>query len=189
MPETKTILHKIAEAFEQGAQPYARENARLASLCNDVEPVESPPPRHILVPGVWLDYQADAGVATTVEPAADGVGLRLQVTDMGTSTWYSLSYGLPVETLRTSRYLGQFLCCESQSHARFRVCLRYKMEDGFRDVFARDVVVLTGGMQEDLIFIRLDPALLPQTSAAEVLLFFEGRSFDVTLRTIEALRV
>ena len=189
MSETGTVLSKIAEAFEAGAKPFAAENARLAALGRDVTPVENPEARRTLAPGVWLDFQADSGVVTAVGPAEAGEGLRLRLEEVGDSPWYSLSYDLPVEPLRGARYLGHFLRCESAGPARFRICLRYKMNDGFRDVFARELVVLTGGEQEDLVFIRLDPGLLEQTRAAEVLFFFEGRSFDVTLRAIEALKV
>lgn len=189
MEETRTALTKIAKAFEAGAKPFAAENARLAALGRDVAPVETPAPLHELAPGVWLDFQAERGVVTTAGPAETGEGLRLQLFDRGDSPWYSLSYDLAPETLHDARYLGHFLCCDSDGPARFRVCLRHKLDEGFRDVFARDLVVLTGGEQEDLVFIRLDPDLIEQTRAAEVLFFFEGRSFDVTLRVIEAQKV
>lgn len=189
MEETRAVLSKIAEAFEAGAKPFATENARLAALGRDAAPVETPEPRHELAPGIWLDFQAGSGVATTVGPAETGEGLRLQLSDRGDSPWYSLSYDLPAEALQGARFLGHFLRCDSDGPARFRVCLRQMLDEGFRDVFARDLVVLTGGEQEDLVFIRLDPDLLERTRAAEVLFFFEGRSFDVTLRTIEALKV
>lgn len=189
MEATQTVLYKIAEAFEAGAKPFGTENTRLAALGRDVAPVEQPVPRHLLAPGVWLDFRAESDVVTAAGPAEAGEGLRLQLETIGDSPWYSLSYDLPVEPLQGARFLGHFLCCDSTGPARFRVCLRHKLEDGFRDVFARDLVVLTGGAQEDLVFIRLDPELVERTHAAEVLFFFEGRSFDVTLQTIEILKV
>ena len=189
MSETGTVLRKIAEAFEASAKPFAAETARLAALGRDVAPVETPEPRHELAPGIWLDFQAGNGVATTAAPAETGEGLRLLLSDRGDSPWYSLSYNLPVEALQDARFLGHFLRCDSDGPARFRVCLRHMLDEGFRDVFARDLVVLTRGEQEDLVFIRLDPELVAQTRAAEVLFFFEGRSFDVTLRAIEPLKI
>lgn len=195
MSDSETILSRIAEAFEAGAKPFALENTRLAAMARDVVAVDTPDPRHELAPGLWLDYQAGSGVQTwagPVEPAAEEDregGLRLHLRDIGTSPWYSLSYDLGIETLRDARYLGQYLRCDSDGPARFRPCLRLQLEGGFQDVFARDLVVLTGGTQEDLIFIRLDPELLARAIGAEVLFFFEGRSFDVTLRTIEAVKV
>jgi|GEM_PF-3416533 len=189
MDATQTVLTKIAEAFEAGAKPFAGQNARLAALGRDVAPVETPEPRHELAPGIWLDFQPGSGVATTAGPAETGEGLRLQLSDRGDSPWYSLSYDLDPEALQGARFLGHFLRCDSDGPARFRVCLRHMLDEGFRDVFARDLVVLTGGEQEDLVFIRLDPELIAQTRTAEVLFFFEGRSFDVTLRAIEALKV
>lgn len=189
MDEAQSVLCKIAEAFEAGAKPFAVENARLAALGRDVALVEAPAARHELAPGIWLDFRAESDVATSLAPAESGEGLRLRLQDRGASPWYSLSYELPVEPLREARYLGHFLRCDSAGPARFRVCLRHKLDEDFRDVFARDLVVLTGGEQEDLIFIRLDPELLAETRGAEVLFFFEGRSFDVTLRVVEALKI
>lgn len=187
MEETMTVLGKIAEALSHSSDPFEMENARLAALPQEMTRVESPAPRHALGPGIWLDYKADAGVVTVAEPAEDGDGLRLQLSDRGESPWYSFSYDIPAEPLRGARYFGQVLRCSSTGPARFRVCLRHILAEGFRDIFARDVVVLTGGAHEDLLVIRLDPDLAEQTVRAEVLLFFDGRSFDVTLHAAEAL--
>lgn len=189
MNDTRPALHKIAKLFDDAAQPYAAENARLAALGRDAAQLDTPMPRAELAPGIWLDYQDGSGVVTTVGPAEDGEGLRIQLADRGSSPWYSLSYELPIEILRTARYLGHFVRSASRGPARFRLCLRYKLADGFRDSFCREVITLTGHEQEDLVFIRLDPDLLEHALAAEALFFFEGRGFDVTLKTVEVVHV
>lgn len=173
-----------------GSAPFEAENARLASFAETLQDVKSPEPRHELAPGIWLDYQPDAGVVVTAGPDPDQPGLRLRTEDAGTSPWFSFSYALPAAALREGRYLGQVIRSSSRGPARFRVCLRYFLEDGFRDSFSRDVVALTGGdMQEDLLFVPLDAELTAEARHADVLFFFEGRSFDATLHRAEAFLV
>lgn len=181
------LLHKLAAALEKAADPFALENARLAALSSHVKKVQTPVTRYALSEGVWLDYQNDTGVQTNV--SANKGGLNLQLQDRGNSQWYSLSYALQIDALRQGRYLGQILKTSGSSSARFRICLRYIFTDGFRDVFARDMVIRLGGPQEDLITMSLDPDLLKQAQGAEVLFFFEGRTFDLTFNTIEALLI
>lgn len=200
MQETLGLLGKLAEGLERSADPFSQENARLAALPREVLPLHNPTPRLALAPGVWLDYQPEAGVETRVG-AAEGVeaGVRFQVESIGSSKWYSFSYEIPAEALRSKRYLGQILRCSSEGPARFRLCLRYALPEGIRDVFARQVCVLTGFeksgasnenvMQDELVFVPIDASLAAQAQGAEVLLFFEGRSFDVTLHAIEAMVV
>ncbi|MGC9371140.1 MAG: hypothetical protein ACP5DX_16515 [Paracoccaceae bacterium] len=184
-----TLLEKIAREFERAAEPFAFENARFAALPKDVKTAENPVPRHELAPGVWLDYEADRGVETIMGGNAAGEGIRMQVSNMGCSRWYTLSYDLPVAPLKEARYFGELLRASSEGVARFRMCLRYILPDGFQDRFAREVVVLTGGEQENLLFIKIDPELADRARSAEVLFFFEGRSFDVTLHSAEAVLV
>lgn len=146
----------------------------------------SPEPRCELAPGLWLDYQPDSGVEVTAGLSEAEEGLRLQTATTGESPWFSVSYEVNVEELRQGRYLIQLLDCSSRGPARFRVCLRYLLAEGFKDTFTRDLVVLTGGRQEDLLFIRVDAELAAEAQGAEVLYFFEGQSFDVTLHGAEA---
>lgn len=190
MPQSHPLLGKLADALAQSAAPFKLENARLAALPEEVRKVSAPQPRHALAQDVWLDFQADAGVEITAGPDPKQRGLRLLTADVGSSPWLSFSYALPAAQLREGRYLGQITRSSSRGVARFRVCLRYVFEDGFHDVFARDMVVLTGGAaQEDLLMVPLDAELAAAAQRAEVLFFFEGRSFDVTLHGTEAFLV
>lgn len=186
MPDySSPLLHKLASALEQAADPFAAENARLAALCNAVKKTTNPTTRYRLSDGVWLDYENDKGVQTSLTSVKDGLHLALEA--RGDSRWYTLSYALNINSLRQGRYLGQLIKTSGPGNTRFRLCLRYIFPDGFRDAFARDIVVRTGGTQEDLITLKLDPDLLQQAKSAEMLFFFEGQSFDVTLNAVEAL--
>lgn len=191
MPKATPLLQKLATAFERSFDPFGTVNEKLAEMPAKVSRAQNPAPRYQLAQDVWVDYQANAGVDTTIEPTANKDGIRLALKDLGTSPWYSFSYALPVTALHDARYIGQYVKSISKGPARFQICLRYHLPDGiFRDVFARDVVMLTGGQeQEDLLFIRLNDKLKHEAQGAELLLFFEGRSFDVTLLSTEALLV
>lgn len=187
MNASPNLLHKLAAALETAADPFALENSRLADLKNTAKKARTPEARYTLGEGIWLDYQNNSGVQTTVSPEKDGLRLKLQ--DRGESIWYTFSYSIPGGALQKGRYLGQLIQTSGTGNARFRVCLRYLFADGFQDVFARDMVIRLGGPQEDLITMSLDPELLKKTRAAEVLFFFEGRSFDVTLNSVETLLI
>ena len=189
MQESHTLLNKLVETLSQSSDPFKMQNARLSALPREIKEIRNPEPRCELTQGIWLDFQEGAGVETVVGPAEARDGVRLLLKERGDSAYYSFSYDIPPEPLREARYLGQLLRCSSAGPARFQVCLRYILADGFRDVFARDVVVLTGEAQEDLVFLRIDADLAQQAVGAEVLFFFDGRSFDVTLQAIEALLV
>ncbi|KIC15140.1 hypothetical protein [Leisingera sp. ANG-Vp] len=189
MAETKKMLRKLASGLVRSRSPFGPENARLAALPKAVAEARTPQPRHTLAPGIWMDYQPGAGVEVVAGPEPDGEGVRLQVQSTGDSPWFSLSYGIDAAMLRQGRYLGQLLDCSSRGPGRFQVCLRYLLDEGFKDVFARNLVVLTGARQEDLVFIPVDAELAAGAKGAEVLYFFEGRSFDVTLHSAEALLI
>lgn len=189
MSETRTMLHKIAEAFEQSAQSFSHENKSLSGLFSTVEPIQTPTPHQNLVPGVWLDFEGDKGTVLSVGPGAEGKGLRISMEEIGDSRWVSFSYKLSGEALRDARYFGILMETSSEGFASFRPCLRYLSADGLNDRFARETVVLSGADQEDLVFIRLDQDLLRLARQIEVHFFFEGRNFDVTLNSIENLSI
>lgn len=190
MQQKKAFLSGFSRAMTPGSDPFKTQNARLATLADKVQEVHSPEPRHELAPGIWLDYQPRSGVETVVGPDPDRPGLRLHAGDTGTSPWFSFSYALPAEALREGRYFGQIIRSSSRGAARFRICLRFHSQQGFHDRFPRDVVVLTGGEpQEDCVILPVDAELAAQAQYADVLFFFEGRSFDATLHSTEAFLV
>lgn len=186
MAQTKKMLRKIAGGLTRGRPATGAEDSLLGTPQQETGEVVSPEPRYEVAPGVWLDYQPNSGVDVTVRLSEAEEGLRLQTATTGESSWFSLSYGIDLEELRQGRYLTQLLDCSSRGPARFRFCLRYLLAEGFQDTFSRDLVVLTGARQEDLVFIRVDEKLAAEAQGAEVLYFFEGRSFDVTLHDVEA---
>lgn len=188
MTERKPIMSKIAAAFEASIKPFSTENANLERACAGSLQTANPLPRHQAAPGVFVDFRADSGVKTVVGPSVRGDGLRLQLLERGSSPWYSLSFALPLAEVKEARYIGHYIKCDSTGPARFRICVRHLLKNSFRDLFSRELVTLTGGEQEDLIFVKLDADLLVETEAVEVLFFFEGRSFDVTLKEIEIIQ-
>lgn len=190
MTKENSLLAKLAASLETSAEPLAFENDRLASMSKEVTAVKNPVPRHELLPGVWLDYKPDAGVKTSVTPQGGrNGGLRLKLDSIGTSPWYSLSYTLTASALRDGRHFGQLVSCSGTGPMRVRSCLRYLLPEGFRDVFSRNLVVLTKGKVDELMFIPIDEELAAKANGAEALLFFEARSFDITLHSVEALLV
>jgi hypothetical protein len=190
MTQDQSLLAKLATALEGSAHPFALENARLAALSQEVASTDAPVPRHELAPGVWLDFKPDAGVETSVTAHGEhNDGLRLTLDTIGTSPWYTLSYALNVGALSEGRHFGQLLSCSGTGSMRVRSCLRYLLPEGFRDVFSRNLVVLTKGQVEELMFIPIDADLAAKANGAEALLFFEAHSFDITLHSVEALLV
>ena len=188
MKKNETLMSRIALAFENSAKRFDFENTRLANLSPD-KTVESPNPQFELADKIWVDYAADADVQLSIGPGKDDKGLRLHLTDIGQSGWFSFSYEIGISTLRTARYLGILTACSSNGIAAIRPCLRYIFEDGFSDQFFPDVFMMTGGTDEHLGFIKPDRVLLEQANRAEVLFFFEGDAFDVTLLGTENLYV
>ena len=93
------------------------------------------------------------------------------------------------DLLRSARFLGLLISGRAEGVAAFRPCLRYVLPDGFKDGFARNMILLESEAQDQITFIRIDPALRDEAVGAEVLFFFEGKSFDVTLNSVENLNI
>ncbi len=180
------ILRQIAEALEQSAHPFRAENLRLAELGSQVSAPAELQPHHVLAPGVWVSFENGKGCKAEVRPAPDQDGLQI-VAERGDAGWFSFSYTLPISALRQQRYLGLVLKAQGTGFTSFRPCLRYIKQDGFKDDFARQTVVITEGAQEDLVFLRIDEAALDQASALEMHFFFEVQAFDIVLHGVENL--
>ncbi len=176
MPDT--LLETICLSPSK-ATPLTPEARGAECLLGDDSTVRSPLPRFEVCRGLWVDYAPDAGVETDISQTAEG--LRFSTHTTGTSPWYSLSFDIDINALRDSDYLGIKFDLTSSGPARLRVCLRYHLADGFRDSFAKEVIVLTGGVQSGLITHPIQSVLTSDALGSEVLLFVEGRSFDFTL--------
>ncbi|SFM81158.1 hypothetical protein [Shimia aestuarii] len=187
MPKTNPILLRLTEAFEASAKEFSTENGRLSRL-SEVMATQALEPRHALLDHIWVDFKADSGVVASVEPVPSE-GCRIQLMDRGTSPWFSFSYILSVEALRSSRFLGLLIRGRAEGVAAFRPCLRYLLPDGFKDSFARNVILLEPDAEDQISFIRTDPQLVNEAVGAEVLFFFEGVNFDVTLSNVENLNI
>jgi len=189
MSKTRSDFPWHRRVAKRGSRKFSHENKFLRDLFAGVTPAQDIEPHHRLAPGVWLDFEPDKGAVVSVTAGDDGQGLRIRATDLADSHWFSLSYPVSRGNLKTARYLGFVLENTSQGLAAFRPCLRYHLTDGFKDYFARDMIVLSGTAQTDLTFVAVDQALLAQARSTEVLFFFEGRAFDVTLNSIENLHI
>jgi len=190
MDNAETLLQRLAHSLEQGLNPFLMENTRLASLSAEAIHAKNPEPRYALTQSVWLDHVANSGVELEIIPPEDSAeGLRLKLDDMGQTPWFTLSYDLPITALREGRHFGQLLGLSGDGPVRVRACLRYLLPEGFRDVHSRNILVLTSGSVEELMFMPIDPKLASEATGAQALLFFEARSFDIKLDAIEALLV
>lgn len=188
MSKTNTILQRLAESLEASSKEFSAENGRLAAL-SKVKASKNLKPRHALLEDTWIDFKADSGVVASVNVGEPDGGCRIQVADRGTSPWFSFSYTLSVEALRSARFLGLLIGGRAEGMAAFRPCLRYLLPDGFRDSFARNMILMEANHEDHVTFIRTDPDLLGKAVGAEVLFFFEGNNFDVTLTNIENLNI
>ncbi len=183
-----SLLQKLAEQIETAQKGFSNENERLKALPAALPGILKPEGgRTELAQGIWVDFKPDSGVKTQL--SGKGGSLRIQTASRGESPWFSFSYRLSVSKLKGARFFGQLVCCSSQGSARFNLCLRIIFADGFRDVFCDQIVVMTGEEQQEFLVIRLDQELLADAVGAEVLFFFEGHAFDVTLNEIEALHI
>ena len=186
---SSNLLIKIAEAFEQSVKPFEQLNERFSNIGTSLVPTKNPEARVELVDGFWLDYRVNSDVETTVQQGENNQGIRFVLESRGSSPWYSLSYMLPVGELLNGRFLGLLTTAHSVGPARFRFSLRVMRQDDFVDHFSKQLVVLNGDRSEDLMFCKLDEDMFAGAVGAEVLIFFEGNHFDVTLESLETLLI
>ena len=168
-------------------RPFEAENQALRSL-SEITPVEPVAPFQMLVDGVWLSHEEGAGAALAASGGADGLVLDLK--DIGRSDWLSLSFAVPMETLHQGRYLAFLIQTRSPGFVCYRPCLRYLLQEGgFEDRHCRDHVVTSGGEDEQLSVIRIDPALLERSHGTEAHLFFHGAQFKAAFPLIETVLI
>lgn len=188
MPKTETILYRLAEAFEASSKNFTPENQKLADLSGG-KASKAPKPRHEVLEKVWIDFKADSDVSAAISPQKKDGGLRIQVKDRGTSPWFSFSYDLSLQPLKTARFLGLLVNAKAEGVAVFRPCVRYVLPDGFEDRFSADVILVTDTPEDQISFVRVDQNLVDRATRVEVLFFFEGQNFDVTLNNVENLHI
>ena len=167
--------------------PFAAENERLARLAQ-CQPVALAGSHHVLTEGVWLSSEPEKGAELAVLPS--GTGFTLALATVGKSRWISLSFTLPIETLRSGRYFCLLVRAASDAFLSYRPALRYLLAGGgFQDNFARDYMVSSGGEKEQLSYILIDPDAAARSQAAEAHLFFQGANFRADFRSIEAFLI
>lgn len=167
--------------------PLAIVNERLASLARSA-PTSQAGSHHVLTEGVWLSTEAEKGAELAVMPSE--TGFVLDLTTVGKSRWISLSFSLPLETLRSGRYLCLLVRVASDAFLSYRPSLRYLLAgDGFQDSFSRDYMVSSGGEKEQLSYIEVNQDAAARSHGAEVNLFFQGSNFRADFRSIEAVLI
>ncbi len=189
MQENSGLLYKIARAFDDSARCFRRENAALAALeCGETIPQMAP--FQPLRDGVWCAHEEGAGTSASLVAQGAGKGVQIDMHDIGSSRWFSLSWAIDRETLASGRYFGLLAHTLSDGLTAWRPCLRYLFDNGsFQDVFCREHMVCSGGAAEELGFIRIDPARARQARATEIHLFFTGARFRITFLSLENLLI
>lgn len=168
------------------SDPFAAANAALAAL-GQIEPIAEAAAFQPLNDLVWMTFATEAGVRLALEP---GPGLTLVLEDIGRSDWLELACRLDLAAARRGRYLGIRIEATSVGMHSYRPCLRYLMADGgFHDVFARDYIVSAGGTSDELSVIPFEAARLAEATGLELHLFFQGQTFRIDLRAVEALLI
>lgn len=186
-PESSlAFMLKVAEAFEAAGSPFAVLNRELASLGSRALP-KTVTATTAISDHIRLSFDSKAATKMTVG-AKDGA-FRIALSDRAESKWVSLGIDLPVEVVRDARYVGVLLEMESRGITSFKPCLRYHHDTGFNDRFPATQVICPNGLHQDLAFMRVDPAVAKQARRVELLFFFAGDSFDLTLHIIETIKV
>ena len=182
LEQASPALSALAEPFA----PFALENQRLASLAG-LEPVASIGALHPLTEGVWLSFEADKGVEMSILPS--DTGFALEMADVGSAHWVSLSFALSAEAVRSGRYVAFVVRAASEGFLSYRPYLRYLHEEGFTDQPARDFMVSSGGEKEQLCPMKIDQDALERSHAVEAHFFFQGSNFRADFRSIEVVLI
>ena len=168
------------------ALPFSVENHHLASIAQ-TQPVANVGPHHELAAGVWLSVEADKGAELSIRPSE--AGFILDMPTSGKARWVSLSFGLPIGTLRAGRYVCFLVRVASEGFLSYRPYLRYLQDGRFTDQAARDFMVSSGGEKEQLCHLPIDQELLATSHSTEAHLFFHGTNFRADFRSIEVLLI
>lgn len=190
LPQPEAVVSRIAGAVGLDTMRFAAENRRLSALGRTRE-VKSPQARHTLSRGVWIDYENDRDVDVTLGPGERRRGLRMNLHDKGDSRWFTFSYALNRDAVKSARFIGIVLGGRSRGMTLLRPCLRHYFPDGqgFLDQFFYSAILLPDGESEQIAWIRPDAGARDRARHFEILFFCEGRAFDVTLTGIENLHI
>ncbi len=184
------MMRRLGQASQMSRLRLAAENRRTAVLRTQ-DNVTSPPPRHALARGVWVDYDAQSDIDIGIGPGAGDEGLRLQLRDRGDSPWLTFSYTVGAGTVRAARFLGLVVSGSSKGPGMLRPCLRHYFPtgEGFYDQFPGDAILLDDTRREHFCAFRPDDGARARARNFEVLFFLEGHAFDITLFGVETLQI
>lgn len=173
-------------AVSDGEATLLEENSAYSSFAQ-MKPIKQLNPIEVIKPGVRIDHQANKNtIAAAYYDDAAG-GLCLDVKDRGQASWFTLNFDFNPAPLLNARFFGVIINQWSSGFINYRIVLRYHTPEGFRDTTFRDVIVSSGGDDEQISFIKIDKTLIEQSKNIELLLFFDGRTFKNTFKSIEGV--
>lgn len=182
------LLTKLFQEIEHSADQLRAENARLGQI-GRTTPSSLLAGRVEIGDGIWMDIDENGGAKVQVSPGSGREGVRIRAEDIANAQWLSFSYRLPVSPIRSARYLGILSDVECESIVSFKPCARYIGRGGFKDDFSAPSAVFLGGRTQTLTTLKPNKDYLATADSVEILFFFDGRRFDLTLRGVENLLI
>lgn len=180
----------ITDASDALAPDLAVAPRPLGALDDALTALFSLPPRAVerpgetLAPGITLQFRGNSGLRANL---GGGAGFAVNLHDRGESPWFSLEMALPIDAIRSCRFLGLRVAgaCTAGA-ATLRPVLRLTAEDGWRDAeFGRDLV-FTSAPADNLALLPLDGIEGRETAvAATLILFLRQRAADLRLTRID----
>jgi hypothetical protein len=180
----------ITDATDALAPDLIAAPRLLGALDDALAALFALPPRAVerpgepLAPGITLQFRGDSGLRANL---GGGAGFAVSLHDRGNSPWFSLEMTLPIDAIRTCRFLGLRVAGACAAGAvTLRPVLRLTAQDGWRDAeFGRDLV-FTSAPTDNLALLPLDGFEGRENAvAATLILFLRQRAADLRLTRID----
>ncbi len=183
-----SILAKLISELEEAAAPFADLN-QLTQMALSAKPAEQLSSTVELARGIRVDVQPDSKIEFKLEQAQEEAGLRLCVEDRADSKWVSINFQVPIAQAKDARYIVSLIDANSKGMTAFRPCVRYHLEERFIDRFNSPLAVFTDGRTEQFVIHKMEEELLQEARNIEIIWFFDGTKFDLSLFAIEHIKV
>ncbi|SFP21369.1 hypothetical protein SAMN04488056_1328 [Cohaesibacter marisflavi] len=183
-----SILAKLISELEEAAAPFADLN-QLTQMALSAKPAEEISSHVELARGIRVDVQPDSKIEFKLEQAQEETGLRLCVEDRADSKWVSINFLVPIAQAKDARYIVSLIDAYSKGMTAFRPCVRYHLEERFIDRFTSPLAVFTDGRTEQFVIHKMEEELLREARNIEIIWFFDGTKFDLSLFAIEHIKV
>ncbi len=183
-----SILAKLISELEEAAAPFADLN-QLTQMALSEKPAEEVSSHVELARGIRIDVQPDSEAKFKLEQAQDKSGLRFCVEDRAKAKWVSINFLVPIAQAKDARYIVSLIDAHSKGMTAFRPCVRYHLEERFVDRFNSPLTVFTDGRTEQFVIHKMEEELLQEARNIEIIWFFDGTKFDLSLFAIEHIKV